>query len=199
MTIRLQVVLYSICFLLFFASCYNDKKSMVVGKIRMASDLATTSFTIDKLVYGKKHKKLFWVVNLNESRFLGASRAYVKAGINLNEIGDSDVVIDDRTITLRLPHVRVISFSYPADQFKESPYSKDFTFNKISVVEKEELFRDAELDIRSSLKYMDIRKTTEDKTRVFFEALLRSMGYTTVFIEFKDGELISELKLNTVQ
>ncbi|WP_421918995.1 DUF4230 domain-containing protein [Marinifilum sp.] len=171
----------------------------MVGKIKKASDLTSTQFTIDKLVYGSKKKKLFWVVNLNEARFLAESQAIVKAGIDLNELSPDDVRINGESIEIHLPHVRIITFSYPADRFKESLYSKNFAFNKISVVEKEKLFRDAELDIRESLKYMGIRKTTEDKTRLLFEALLRNLGYNEIYMDFKEGELIAEPDLNIVQ
>ncbi len=197
---KTQHIFLLIGLLLCFTACKKDDKSMVIGKIKKASDLATTRFTIDKLVYGKKKKSLFWVVNLRESRFLAKSQAIVKTGIDLNELKADDVRIENERISLKLPHVRVISLSYPADRFEEiTTYSKDFAFSKISVAEKEELFRDAELDIRSSLKYMEIRKTTENKTRILFESLLRNLGYNEIYIEFKEGELISEPNLDIVQ
>jgi len=187
--------------ILFFASaCQKDNKALVVGKIKKASELATTQFTIDKLVYGVKEKNLFWVVNLNKSSFLAESQAFVKAGINLDELTADDIIIEGERISLHLPHVRVITFSYPANRFKEiKEYSHDFAFNRISVAEKEKLFRDAEIDIRNSLKYMDITKTTQDKTRTLFEVLLRNLGYSEIYIDFREGKLISEVNLEILR
>ncbi|MFA6401114.1 MAG: DUF4230 domain-containing protein [Salinivirgaceae bacterium] len=173
-----------------FASCRDDR-SLVVGKIKKSAHLATTQFTIDKLVYGVQNKKLFWAINLNESRFLAQTQAVVKAGIDLDELKEEDISIDGQKITLKLPPVRVITFSYPSDRFKELKIlSKEYAFNLIPVKEKERFFRDAELDIRQALPYMNITKTTQQKTRILFQALLRNLGYTEIYIEFKEGELL---------
>lgn len=175
---------------LLLVSCRDDR-ALVVGKIKKSAHLATTQFTIDKLVYGTQNKKLFWAINLNESRFLAQTQAVVKAGIDLNELKADDVSIEGQRITLKLPPVRVITFSYPSDRFKELKIlSKEYAFNKIPVKEKERFFREAELDIRQALPYMDITKTTQQKTRILFEALLRNLGYNEIYIEFKEGELL---------
>jgi len=187
-------------FLLIFSSCQNNRKSLVLGKIKRASDLATTQFTINKLVYGTKEKKLFWVIDLESSRFLARSKAIVKAGIDISELQMNDVKIEKNSISLILPHVRVLSFSYPAELFEEiDDYSEDFLFNPINVKEKEGYFRDAEIDIRNSLKYMDIEKTTKEKTRLLFEAMLKNMGFTEIYIDFKEGDLIREVNISEIQ
>ncbi len=184
---------------LIFIACTDDH-SLVVGKIKKSASLATTQFTIDKLVYGTQNKKLFWAINLGESRFLAQSQAIIKTGINLDELTNDDVLIDGNKIILNLPHVRVLSFSYPSDRYKEiEGWSHEFAFNKISLNEKETFFREAELSIRKSLPYMDIRKTTEQKTRVLFEALLRSLGYTEIYIHFKEGDLIPPVDREGIQ
>ena len=67
---KLLLIFYAM--ILISSACNNDR-SLVVGKIRKSAQLATTQFTIDKLVYGTQNKKLLWVFNLNESRFLAQS------------------------------------------------------------------------------------------------------------------------------
>ena len=39
-----------------FSSCKKNERALVVGKIQNASDLATTEFVIDKIVFGTKTK-----------------------------------------------------------------------------------------------------------------------------------------------
>lgn len=179
---------------LMIVSCRDDK-GLVVGKIKKASKLATTEFTIDKIVYGVKRKRLFWVVKLNEAKFLAHSKAIVKAGVDLEKLQKEDVDIQGRSISLKLPHVEVINFSYPAELFeKDTLISTDAFLNRISLEDQESFFQDAEIDIRNSLKHMDIVEATEKKTRLMLENMLRTLGYQEIYIDFHKGELIPEIK-----
>jgi len=180
--------------MLVFSSC-RDERGLVVGKVKKASKLATTEFTIDKIVYGVKRKRLLWLVKLNQAQFIAHSQAIVKAGVDLNKLKQENVSIQEKRISLKLPPVEVINFSYPAEKFRaDTLISGDAFLNKISLRDQEKFFQDAETDIRNSLKYMDIVKTTEKKTRVMIEALLRTMGYEEIYIDFEKGELIPEIK-----
>jgi hypothetical protein len=175
------------------ASC-QDKRGFVVGKIKKASKLSTTEFNVDKIVFGVKRKKLLWVVKLNEAQFVAHSKARIKAGIDLQKLQEKDVSIDGEKISLMLPHVEVINFSYPAEDFKrDSLISSDAFLNKISLSDQEQFFQDAETDIRNNLKYLDIVATTEKKTSLMLETMLRALGYREIYIDFKKGELIPEI------
>jgi hypothetical protein len=178
-------------------SCRDDR-GLVVGKIKKASKLATTEFTIDKVVFGVKRKKLFWVVKLNEAKFVAHSQAIIKAGINLEKLQAEDIKIDGKSISLTLPHVEIINFSYPAERFvMDTLISGKAFLNSISLADQEQFFQDAETDIRNSLQYMDIVETTEKKTRLLLETMLETIGYNEIYIEFKQGQLIAEIELET--
>lgn len=194
-----RVQLLSMFFAILFAlsSCKKDDRGLVVGKVKKASKLATTEFTIDKIVFGVKRKKLVWVVKLNEAKFLAHSKAIIKAGIDLEKLKKEDVDIEGRSISLKLPHVQVINFSYPSELFEmDNLISTDAFLNKISLEDQESFFRDAEVDIRNSLKHMNIIKSTEKKTRVMLENLLRTLGYQEIYIDFHQNPagLIPEIK-----
>lgn len=191
-TISLLTIIFLSAVLL--VSC-SDDRGLVVGKIKKASKLATTEFTIDKVVFGVKRKRLFWVVKLNEAKFVAHSQAIVKAGINLEKLKPEDVVIDGKSISLTLPNVEIINFSYPAERFEMDTLISGKAFlNTISLADQEQFFQDAETDIRNSLKYMDIVETTEKKTRLLLETMLETIGYSEIYIEFKEGELIAEIE-----
>jgi hypothetical protein len=178
---------------LFLTSCKDDKR-FVVGKIKKASKLATAEFTIDKVVFGVNRKKLLWVVNLNEAKFVARSQAKIKAGVDLERLKADDVKIDGNKISIVLPPVQVINFSYPAEKFmKDTVISDDAFMNKITLADQEKYFQDAETDIRNSLKYMDIVAITQKKTSRMLEVLLASLGYEEIYIDFHDGELIPEI------
>ncbi len=174
----------------------EDPRVFIVGKVREASKLATAEFTIDKIVHGTKSKKLAWFINLNEAKFLAYSRAVVKTGIDLKKLSKEDVKIDENSIRIKLPAVEVINFSYPPKYFKLDEFVTDDAFlNKISLYDQEGFFREAEMDIRNNLKYMGVIESTEEKTEIFIETILKGLGYTDIHIEFKKGKLIDEVPL----
>jgi len=186
-------LIYIVSFMLLLTACRDDL-GLVVGKIKRASKLATTEFTIDKIVYGVKRKRLLWVVKLNEAKFLAHSKAIVKAGVNLEKLQKEDVDIQGKSISLKLPAVEVINFSYPAELFEmDTLVSTDAFLNRISLDDQEQFFQDAEIDIRNSLKHMNIIEATEKKTRLMLENLLRTLGYQEIYIDFHKGKLIPEI------
>jgi len=173
-------------------SCNRDKRALVVGKIQEASKLATTEFTIDKMVHGTKTKKIAWFIKLNEARFLAYSQAIVKTGIDLKKLKKDDILIEGNSIEVTLPPVQVINFSYPPDKMRMHEGVSDTRkfLNNLSVEDQEKLFREAEMDIRNNLKYMGVVNTTQEKTRTMLVGLLKSLGYEEIHIGFKSDELI---------
>jgi hypothetical protein len=178
-------------------SCKKNDRALVVGKIQNASDLATTEFVIDKIVFGTKTKRLAFF-KINEASFMAYSQAKVKAGIDLSKIRESDIRIEGNKIHLRLPPIEVINFSYPPASFVEDSLISNpkIFLNKINIRDQEEFFRLAELDIRENLQYMGIVKTTQNHTRQMFNVLLGSLGYEEIYINFENDDLIiSQVKL----
>jgi len=185
---------------LIFVSCQQDRRALVVGKIQSASKLATTEFTIDKIVHGTKVKKISWFFKLNEARFLAYSQAKIKAGINLQKIKANDIKIEGQRIDIVLPPVEVINFSYPPNSFRMDEEISDTKklLNEISIEDQEKFFRDAELDIRNNLEYMGIVETTQEHTRQMLTGLLKAMDYEEIYISFKSDDLILD-KVNLTE
>ncbi len=178
-------------------SCKKNDRALIVGKIQNASDLATTEFVIDKIVFGTKTKRLAFF-KINEASFMAYSQAKVKAGIDLSKIRESDIRIEGNKIHIRLPPIEVINFSYPPANFVEDSLISNpkIFLNKINIRDQEEFFRLAELDIRENLQYMGIVKTTQTHTRQMFNVLLGSLGYKEIYINFENDDLIiSQVKL----
>lgn len=178
------------------SACKDDKRHLVVSKIRQASKLATTETVIDKIVFGTSEKRLLAVVRLNKARFAAYSQATIKSGIDLTRLTPEDVRIEGRRIELVLPNVEVINFSYPFKRFRiDEAITEDKFLNNIDIFDQENFYRLAEMDIRNNLRYTGIREATEQKTRLLMEGLLKNLGYEEVYITFKEGELIPEIQL----
>lgn len=172
-------------------SCKKDERALVVGKIQNASDLATTEFVVDKIVFGTKTKKLA-LVKVSEATFMAYSQAKVKTGIDLNKIKENDIRIDGNKISLKLPAIEVINFSYPPSSFVEDSTISDpkVFLGRVNIRDQEQFFRDAELDIRDNLQYMGMVKTSQSNTRQLFEVLLSTLGYEEIYISFESDALI---------
>lgn len=171
--------------------CADDERALIVGKIQQASDLVSSEVVIDKVVFGKKTRKVFFVP-INESSFLAYSQAKIKTGINLNKLSPTDIEIEGNTINLTLPPIEVLNFSYPPESFIEDTLiSQPSKFlNNIRLEDQEAFFRQAELDIRESLPYMGLVKSGQENTRKLMHTLLKSLGFAEIYIAFKSDELI---------
>jgi len=187
----IKACIFGLIVLRCLSSCQRDERALVVGKIQSASDLATTEFVVDKVVFGTKTKKLLFI-SISEAQFLAYSKATIKTGVDLNKIGPEDISIDKESIRLQLPPIEVVNFSYPPSSFVEDSLISDTRalLNKINIRDQEEFFRMAELDIRANLQYMGLVKTSQEHTRKMFKVLLRSLGYKEIYISFESDQLM---------
>ncbi|MDW3196438.1 MAG: DUF4230 domain-containing protein [Cytophagales bacterium] len=184
-------LIYIVLLSVMLYSCNRDNRGLVVGKIHKASKLATTEFTIDKIVHGTKSKKIGWLIKLSEARFLLRSKVIVKAGVDLKRLKKEDIEIDGKSISIVLPPIEVLNFSYPPDSmFIDNEVTRNAFLNQISVVDQEEFLRRAELDVRANLQFMGIVETSQQKTRTMLTALLSSLNYEEIYIRFQSDELI---------
>ncbi len=171
-----------------FVSCHKPDEGLAVSKIQKASKLATAEFTLNKAIVATKGKTFLWVIELNEAIFVANTQAIIKAGIDLEKLKKSDVEIDGTKIRIALPNVEILNFSYPIEKvvINES-ISEDAFMNKFSIKDYDNILEDAELKIRALIPYLGIEDATKQKTRVLLETLLHSLGYTEIYLEFKDG------------
>lgn len=178
-------LLFWIGFLLILNSCKKDDRPLVVSKIQSAAKLATTQVMIDKYIFATKEKNLLWVIKLNEAYYAAKSVATVKLGIDLNKIKKEDITIQDKAITIVLPPVEVLNFSYPFEQFETDVLvTKNALFNRINAYDIEEYFRQGEMDIRGNLDYMGLIEKTQVNTRRMLHMMLAGLGYQEIYIEF---------------
>ena len=65
------------------------------------------------------------------------------------------------------------------------------------MIDQENFFRNAEIDIRKHLKYMGIIEQTQENTRKLMEGMLKNLGYEEIYLSFVDStELIQQVIVN---
>ena len=180
-----QILLVLSCFMLL--SCSRNDRSIVVSQVKSAAKLATTEFILNKTILATRDKKILLIIPLNAALFVAYTEAVVTTGVDVNKLKKEDIVIEGNSISIKLPPVEVINFSYPFDKYRiDKELSHDEFLNKFTLEEHEELYRQSEVEIRSLLKQIGVVEQTEEKTRQLMENLLKNLGYTEVYIEFKE-------------
>ena len=189
------IYILAVSVLLVFTSCQKNKRHLVISKIKSTAKLATTETIIDKVVIGQKERKIFGLVKISNAEFVAYSQAIVKTGIDLTKIKRDDIKIDGNIIELERPSIEVLDFAYPFERYViDTVLSDNDIFNKIDVIDQEDFFRKAEIDIRKHLKYMGITEQTQENTRKLMEGLLKNLGYEEIYISFADStNLIQEV------
>ena len=163
----------------------DDQKSVIVSRIKEASKLSTVEYVITKVVVGSQEKKFLRVISLNNSVFLANTEATLKLGVDLSKLRPDDVVVKDNMVSITLPPVEVINFSYPAEKFEvDEDFSQDTWYNSFTPQTIDQFYEQAELDIREKVNYLPLRSSAESKTRLFVEGLLRQAGYNEIFVQF---------------
>ena len=192
----MKKLVFSFSIVLLLSSCKKEDR-FAISRIKSVAKLATTETIIDKLIVGSKEKRIFGLVKVQDASFAASTQAVVKCGIDLNELMEEDVRIEGAKISLLLPHVRVLDFSYPFQSFKIDKHIFDDSYrNRFEIVDYETFYRKAEIDIRDHLVFMGIKEDTETKTRLMMQALLQNLGYTEIYITFKEGVFVETLNPN---
>lgn len=163
-TSRMRITFFGIILLLMISCKTESNHLLVLNKIRQVSDLATTEVSIKKYVLAKKEKKV--LIPLKEATFAAETYAYLKFGIDLQEIGAENITIEESTLTIRVPEIKLISFDYPPDEHREITHmTKLRRFgNKLKFGEIDEAFQEAQTQIGKSVEYFNVVSTIKKNT-----------------------------------
>lgn len=192
--LKFLILSFVFLFLSSFYSCQKEKhspnKAEVISKLQSSAKLSTVEYVVTKVISAEK-KKL-----LSNKYFFAETKAFIKAGIDLNKLQDGDVIIEGRKINLTLPAVEILEFSYPPTAFnvveKYTGTNGPLDFNTISLEERDKLYRAGETDIKNSIKHLGIKQTAEKNTQLFFRNILINAGFDEIYIKFKSQNKIEE-------
>jgi len=194
MTRQLYSTILLIILLGIYSGCNNKKEAdreFVISKIERAAKLATTEFVVTKMVLAqeKSGKVVKWFGG-KDAVFVAHTEATIKAGIDLDKLRPQDIEIEETSISVTLPSIEIINFSYPAEKFViDTVNSRTKTvFSKISMTEIDALYRQAELDIENQFEKLGIRESAKAKTVTLVRRLISYMGFTDINIRFADDD-----------
>ena len=176
--------------LLFISSCETSHKSLILGEIRQLSDLATTEVAIKKFVLGKKEKRIL-VFKLNDASIVAETYGYLKFGIDLSKITEEDVVVSGNSLIITIPEIKLISFSYPPEEFKLVEEFSQYNrfWNEISAHDIDIFLQKAQTQIGESIPHMGITRLVVQNTENVLRAYIGGYGYDDVTIKLTRDEI----------
>jgi len=198
MKIKASIILILILSQLFISCIGRSKKPLILGKIKQVSKFSTTKIVVNKLLIGKKNLNFLLIKRLSTATFIADSEAIIKLGIDFEKLQENDISINNNSISLNLPSVEVISFSYPAEKFEfKEEWSSNSFLVKIRPEDQDEIFRLGEIELRESLLSMGVVKSCQKNTSLVLRKILSVLDFDEIYIKYRETKsLFPEFELN---
>jgi hypothetical protein len=160
----------------------------VITQVRELSRLEGVSFHIERVVDLKdKQQSMFGLVESEDAILLVASGDVV-AGVDLGALrpGDVNISPDRRSVTIKLPHAEIFSARLDNDRTFVHTRKTDVLARRKESLETEAR-QAAEKSLRSAAEEGGILKRADESVARTVRALIKSLGFETVKVDFRDG------------
>jgi hypothetical protein len=161
----------------------------VIVAMRDLARLESASFHMERVIdLRDRQERLFGMVQA-EDAILMVAAGDVVAGVDLTEMRDGDVVVNPeaRTATITLPPVRVLDTSLDNERTFVHTRTTDLLARRQETLETRAR-QEAERTIGQSAIEAGILDRARDNAERTIETLVKSLGYTHVEIEWREGE-----------
>jgi hypothetical protein len=150
----------------------------VVRQIQQLQRLETVSFTMDKIISGE-HDSPYLPKFLVSDRLLLVVHGEVIGGVDLSKLELNDVVVQDQSISLRLPQAQILVTHL--DNTQTRVYSRDTgLFSSPDPNLESEVRQEAERQLQEAAMQGDILKTADGNARTTISSLLQGLGFKKV-------------------
>ncbi|MBL1279723.1 MAG: DUF4230 domain-containing protein [Fluviicola sp.] len=188
-----QLFFYIALTFLFFA-CSEEEKipSANVYEIRNIGELATTEYTVGKIVkLDDSGENYEWLskdfYKIGDRKILISTKAKIKAGVDLTQIKDGDIEISGNKIVITLPPAKIISFSMDPAHIHTEMEDVSGTRDEFTQQEKNEFLKQGEKAIREDLAETGILKDANDNAVAFLEDFYENLGFEEVIVKPTKG------------
>lgn len=150
-----------------------------VLQLKELGQLATVEYELSKVVRARDEDTWY---KIGERRMLVSCRATIKAGINLADIRDVDIVTDGKRITVKLPPPQVLTFSLPPENIRVVYSDVGHFRDPFSQAEINAIMQQAEAQIRRQADSLDILPKAESGAASFVRQFFEQAGYEEVVV-----------------
>ncbi|MCI0352707.1 MAG: DUF4230 domain-containing protein [Acidobacteriales bacterium] len=158
----------------------NVSQPAVVRQIQQLERLETVAYTMEKLVWGERDNPYIPKFLIGDKLVL-VVHGDVVAGVDLRNVSATDVNIQGRTITVRLPEAEL--FSTRVDNEKTMVYSRvTGLLSRPDPHFETEIRREAERQLKQAALKDGILETANQNARATMSSLLKGFGFQQVEI-----------------
>lgn len=169
----------------------NVSQPAVVRQIQQLERLETVAYTLEKLVWGERDNPYIPTFLVGD-RLVLVVHGDVVAGVDLRNVSATDVNIQGRTITVRLPEAEL--FSTRVDNDKTLVYSRvTGLLSRPDPQFESEVRRVAERQLREAALKDGILQTANQNARATMTTLLKGFGFQQIEIRKPIGSCFEPL------
>jgi Protein of unknown function (DUF4230) len=161
--------------------CADDGGAVVLG-VRRLNELATAEMTAQVVVEKEKNAHIFtqelpeWLAG---QKVLLIARGEVKAGVDLDDLGQDDVHVEGKKVAIHLPEARILDSSLDEDETRVYDWDRGL-FIKGDYTLVEEARREALEKIEATARDEDIAQKAQNNAEDSIREFLISLGYDKV-------------------
>ena len=164
-----------------WSSYLNVGQPTVVHQIQQLQRLETVLYTLENVVEGEHDYTSVLPKLLTADRILLIGHGEVVAGVDLAKIGSADVVVQGRSVALRLPQPEI--FSARIDNQKTRVYSRDTgILVPVDPNLETDVRREAERQLREAALRDGILEAARKNARATLTSFLKGLGFEQVEI-----------------
>jgi len=164
-----------------------SERDEVVNTIKFALYSSNFKTTITKVLSARENYFIF-----EDVTFFAEADAEIIFGIDISKIRAEDILIQDKMLSINLPPIEILSFSYPAEGFKlMKKYANNeaiLKWNNISIEDRDALYRQGLEDIRTNIANLGIAESFAGQYKQIILSRLKNSKYKEIYIDFKENK-----------
>lgn len=193
------ILFLSLCFLIGNMACRKkidpneQRRALIMNKLQSCAKLASVEYVVKKIIIARKTKKFLGLTLDRPASFLAETKAIIKAGIDLKKLKVEDIKIDRTNISITMPPIEIVDFSYPVSNFNIiSQYTHNSLISKLNLSQKDQLFQQGEIYIWNNISRLGIIKTAETNLRNMLTKLFKAMKFNLIDIQISENKTLND-------
>ncbi|HRP55339.1 DUF4230 domain-containing protein [Agriterribacter sp.] len=176
-----RTCIYLLLFLV--ASCRTApvKQEQEILALKEINELVTVEYIVNKIIKASDDKTWY---KIGDRKILMTCEATLKAGIDFSSLNAEHIQVNNKQVTLTLPHASLFSVSIKPEDIKVA-YEEIGAFrSSFTTQERDALAAQAQQQIEDSADSLGVLQTAEANASLFASRFLRNMGYEKVIVQF---------------
>ena len=161
----------------------SHKKEQDILALKEINELVTVEYVVNKIIKASDDKTWY---KIGDRKILMTCEATLKAGIDFSAISSEHIQINNKEVTVTLPHATLFAISRKQEAINVA-YEEIGAFrNSFSTQERDMLATQAQKQIQNSADSLGVLQTAETNASLFVSNFLRNMGYEKITIQFEN-------------